>query len=651
MASRTPSTSSTHTSTRPSAHYSLARRSPSVLGMFLFIALGDHALRRVLHRVLLRPRRERRSQWPTPPFHLPVFVAFLNTCILVTSSFTMHWALQSIKRGNVFGLRAGLLLTFLMGLDVPDHAGRRVRADRLHTGRRRVRDDLLLPHRPARRARLRRADDPALHDDPRLPRALLAGAPSRRRDRRDLLALRRRNVDRRLHDRLHPLTCATRCAPRLTPFASSVVVDRLLGADRRSPRRGEHLARRRRLRRRCAGAICLVVLAPAVARRVPADRVAGDARRRAPDPRDRERDGRRPRAARRADPAAAGRDAGDPRRRPGAELAAAALGLGRGRRARRGARSGSTEPRASSRRPASTRAARSATAIRCRRSRMRCARSAPTRSSSRRIPIGRSHWLEQRHRRRGAASASRPDHPRRASTSRRGSAEHEDAPETVTRIASSPSPASAPRPGRAARAPASHECRRSRTERSPSARRRGSARPTADDACDARVATPPSRRHDGCATSIPASTPRAARREDVLHASCHVRACTSAIAAASLESRAPRPHGATCRRSPRRTSRRPGSAASVSLPLNAGMTPPPTSTWCCTDRRSGLQLIEVRADRARRVRGLQRVAARALRLEDRLAVVAERRRRLRRRRLPAPRLRRRRPRRPGRPGR
>jgi cytochrome c oxidase subunit 3 len=50
------------------------------------------------------------------PYHLPVYVAFLNTCILVTSSFTMHWALTSIKRNNPFGLRAGLLLTFLMGL-------------------------------------------------------------------------------------------------------------------------------------------------------------------------------------------------------------------------------------------------------------------------------------------------------------------------------------------------------------------------------------------------------------------------------------------------------------------------------------------------------------------------------------------------------
>jgi heme/copper-type cytochrome/quinol oxidase subunit 3 len=36
--------------------------------------------------------------------------------------------------------------------------------------------------------------------------ALLGRAPSRRRDRRDLLALRRRDVDRRVHDGLHPLT-------------------------------------------------------------------------------------------------------------------------------------------------------------------------------------------------------------------------------------------------------------------------------------------------------------------------------------------------------------------------------------------------------------------------------------------------------------
>ena len=75
--------------------------------------VGDHALRLVLHELLLRPRRR------TPPasgrragFHLPVFVAGVNTAILLTSSFTMHWALQAIKRGNRAGLQAGLVLTF-----------------------------------------------------------------------------------------------------------------------------------------------------------------------------------------------------------------------------------------------------------------------------------------------------------------------------------------------------------------------------------------------------------------------------------------------------------------------------------------------------------------------------------------------------------
>src|SRR5262245_64266935 len=49
-------------------------------------------------------------------FHFPVFVAGVNTAILVTSSFTMHWALQSIKRGQRAGFLAGMVLTFLMGL-------------------------------------------------------------------------------------------------------------------------------------------------------------------------------------------------------------------------------------------------------------------------------------------------------------------------------------------------------------------------------------------------------------------------------------------------------------------------------------------------------------------------------------------------------
>ena len=56
------------------------------------------------------------AHWPPEPFHFPIFVAGVNTVILVTSSFTMHWALQSVKSGNRVGLKAGLVSTIALGL-------------------------------------------------------------------------------------------------------------------------------------------------------------------------------------------------------------------------------------------------------------------------------------------------------------------------------------------------------------------------------------------------------------------------------------------------------------------------------------------------------------------------------------------------------
>jgi len=56
------------------------------------------------------------DKWPPPPFRVPVYVAGVNTAILVTSSFTMHWALKGVKRGNRAALKGGLVLTLLMGL-------------------------------------------------------------------------------------------------------------------------------------------------------------------------------------------------------------------------------------------------------------------------------------------------------------------------------------------------------------------------------------------------------------------------------------------------------------------------------------------------------------------------------------------------------
>ena len=101
----------------PEPHYS-SRILPATLGMYLFIAseimlFGSFFTVYFFDRVVNKPFG---GQWPPPPYHRPAFVALINTCILVTSSFTMHWALTSVKKNNPFGLRAGLLLTFLMGL-------------------------------------------------------------------------------------------------------------------------------------------------------------------------------------------------------------------------------------------------------------------------------------------------------------------------------------------------------------------------------------------------------------------------------------------------------------------------------------------------------------------------------------------------------
>ena len=98
----------------PPIHYS-SRIAPTVVGIFLFIG-SEIMLFGAFFTAYFFVRVVNGTPWPTPPFHLPVYLAFLNTCILVTSSFTMHWSLQSVKRNNPWGLRAGLLLTFLMGL-------------------------------------------------------------------------------------------------------------------------------------------------------------------------------------------------------------------------------------------------------------------------------------------------------------------------------------------------------------------------------------------------------------------------------------------------------------------------------------------------------------------------------------------------------
>jgi cytochrome c oxidase subunit III len=98
----------------PIAHQS-SRVSREVLGMLLFIA-SEVMLFGAFFTAYFFIRVVNNYPWPPEGFHLPKFVAGVNTMILVTSSFTVHWALQSVRRGNRSGLQAGLVLTLLMGL-------------------------------------------------------------------------------------------------------------------------------------------------------------------------------------------------------------------------------------------------------------------------------------------------------------------------------------------------------------------------------------------------------------------------------------------------------------------------------------------------------------------------------------------------------
>ena len=97
----------------PVAHQS-SRVDARVLGMLLFIA-SEVMLFGSFFTAYFFVRVVNGYPWPPAGFELPRYVAGINTAILITSSFTVHWALQSIRRGSRAGLQAGLVLTLLMG--------------------------------------------------------------------------------------------------------------------------------------------------------------------------------------------------------------------------------------------------------------------------------------------------------------------------------------------------------------------------------------------------------------------------------------------------------------------------------------------------------------------------------------------------------
>ncbi|HEX9481700.1 MAG TPA: heme-copper oxidase subunit III [Solirubrobacteraceae bacterium] len=91
-----------------------SRVEPQLLGMLLFI-ISEVMVFGAFFTAYFFIRVSQGDTWPAPGTKLPVEVAGMNTAILVSSSFTLHWAEQCLKKGNRFGLKAGILLTFLLG--------------------------------------------------------------------------------------------------------------------------------------------------------------------------------------------------------------------------------------------------------------------------------------------------------------------------------------------------------------------------------------------------------------------------------------------------------------------------------------------------------------------------------------------------------
>ena len=91
-----------------------SRVDPQYLGMLLFI-ISEVMLFGAFFTAYFFIRVVAEDPWPAEGMHLPVAIAGVNTAILLSSSVTMHWALEGAKRGNRAALRIGLLTTLLLG--------------------------------------------------------------------------------------------------------------------------------------------------------------------------------------------------------------------------------------------------------------------------------------------------------------------------------------------------------------------------------------------------------------------------------------------------------------------------------------------------------------------------------------------------------
>ena len=86
------------------------------LGMLLFI-ISEIMLFGAFFTAYFFIRVVNEAHWfPIDGVGLPVAIAGINTAILLSSSFTMHWALEGARNENRQALCVGLLTTALLGL-------------------------------------------------------------------------------------------------------------------------------------------------------------------------------------------------------------------------------------------------------------------------------------------------------------------------------------------------------------------------------------------------------------------------------------------------------------------------------------------------------------------------------------------------------
>jgi cytochrome c oxidase subunit 3 len=98
----------------PPAHRSSRVEAPT-LGMLLFI-MSEVMIFGAFFTAYFFIRVVTHNPWPANGTVVPAATTGVNTAILFSSSLTIHWALVSIRKGNRFGLKAGMVATFLLGL-------------------------------------------------------------------------------------------------------------------------------------------------------------------------------------------------------------------------------------------------------------------------------------------------------------------------------------------------------------------------------------------------------------------------------------------------------------------------------------------------------------------------------------------------------